>query len=136
MDGLALRAGLRPCRRPAARLTEDQAALTQELYDARTKTVQQIADLFGVSRFTVYGPLNKDTTVPRQPKKRGAACRHSSRSGSRLAPRVGPAAREGCRALVEAEELKELEQFLLDRVMESIPLRACCSTWRRSSWSV
>jgi DNA invertase Pin-like site-specific DNA recombinase len=49
-------------------LTEDQAALAQELYDARVKTVQQIADLFGVPRSTVYGHLSR-ATVPRQPKK-------------------------------------------------------------------
>lgn len=55
-------------RRP--RLTEDQAALAQELYDARVKTVQQIADLFGVPRSTVYGHLNKEATVPRQSKKK------------------------------------------------------------------
>ncbi|MFC4608740.1 hypothetical protein ACFO9E_13045 [Streptomyces maoxianensis] len=38
-------------------------------YDAREKTVQQIADLFGVPRSTVYGHLDKTNTVPRQPKK-------------------------------------------------------------------
>ena len=54
-------------RRP--RLTTEQAALAQELYDARVKTVQQIAGLFGVPRSTVYGHLDKYTTVPRQPKK-------------------------------------------------------------------
>jgi DNA invertase Pin-like site-specific DNA recombinase len=53
-------------RRP--KLTKDQAALAQELYDARDKTVQQIADLFKVPRSTVYGHLNRDT-APRQPKK-------------------------------------------------------------------
>jgi DNA invertase Pin-like site-specific DNA recombinase len=42
-------------RRP--RLSAEQAALAQELYDARDKTVQQIADLFGVPRSTVYGHL-------------------------------------------------------------------------------
>jgi DNA invertase Pin-like site-specific DNA recombinase len=57
-------------RRP--RLTTDQAALAQELYDARVKTVQQIADLFGVPRSTVYGHLDRATTVPRQPKKTSA----------------------------------------------------------------
>jgi DNA invertase Pin-like site-specific DNA recombinase len=69
MDGLAsARArGRVGGRRP--KLTADQAALAQELYDTRDKTVQQIADLFGVPRSTVYGHLNKDTTVPRQPKK-------------------------------------------------------------------
>jgi DNA invertase Pin-like site-specific DNA recombinase len=39
-------------RRP--KLTADQAVLAQQLYDARDKTVQQIADLFGVPRSTVY----------------------------------------------------------------------------------
>ncbi|MFE0654093.1 recombinase family protein [Streptomyces sp. NPDC059534] len=54
-------------RRP--RLTADQAALAQRLYDEREKTVQQIADMFGVPRSTVYGHLDKTKTVPRQPKK-------------------------------------------------------------------
>jgi DNA invertase Pin-like site-specific DNA recombinase len=54
-------------RRP--RLTEDQAALAQRLCDEREKTVQQIADMFGVPRSTVYGHLDKTKTVPRQPKK-------------------------------------------------------------------
>ncbi len=40
------------------RLSKDQAALAQQLYDKREKTVQQIADLLGVSRGTVYGHLN------------------------------------------------------------------------------
>lgn len=53
-------------RRP--RLTEDQAALAQRLYDQREKTVQQIADMFGVPRSTVYGHLDKTKIVPRQPK--------------------------------------------------------------------
>jgi DNA invertase Pin-like site-specific DNA recombinase len=52
------------------KLTEDQAALAQRLYDAREKTVQQIADLFGVARSTVYGHLDRENTVPRQPKKK------------------------------------------------------------------
>jgi len=51
-----------------ARLTPDQAALAQKLYDEREKTVQQIADIFNVPRSTVYGHLNPETTVPRQPK--------------------------------------------------------------------
>jgi len=70
MDGLAsARArGRVGGRRP--RLSEGQAALAQELYDARVKTVQQIADLLGVPRSTVYGHLNKETTVSRQPKKK------------------------------------------------------------------
>ncbi|MGW0880054.1 helix-turn-helix domain-containing protein [Streptomyces sp. NPDC002671] len=54
-------------RRP--KLTEDQAALAQRLYDERRKTVQQIADMFSVPRSTVYGHLDRAKTVPRQPKK-------------------------------------------------------------------
>ncbi|WP_327129515.1 helix-turn-helix domain-containing protein [Streptomyces sp. NBC_01727] len=54
-------------RRP--KLTEDQAALAQRLYDEREKTVQQIADMFSVPRSRVYGHLDKAKTVPRQPKK-------------------------------------------------------------------
>ncbi|MFE7212451.1 recombinase family protein [Streptomyces sp. NPDC057611] len=54
-------------RRP--KLTADQAELAQRLYDAREKTVQQIADMFNVPRSTVYGHLDKAKTVPRQPKK-------------------------------------------------------------------
>ncbi|MEV4281523.1 recombinase family protein [Actinoplanes xinjiangensis] len=46
-------------RRP--RLSPEQAALVQQLYDAGDKTVQQIADLFGVPRSTVYGYLDRDT---------------------------------------------------------------------------
>jgi DNA invertase Pin-like site-specific DNA recombinase len=53
-------------RRP--KLTEDQAALAQQLCDARDKTLQQTADLFGVPCSTVYGYLSRETTVPRQPK--------------------------------------------------------------------
>jgi DNA invertase Pin-like site-specific DNA recombinase len=57
-------------RRP--KLTKDQAALAQRLYDERGKTVQQIADMFSVPRSTVYGHLDKTKTVPRQPKKTAA----------------------------------------------------------------
>ncbi|SFY43754.1 recombinase family protein [Streptomyces atratus] len=55
------------------KLTPDQAELTQQLYGAREKTVQQIADMLNVPRFTVYGHLDRDKTVPRQPKKTAAA---------------------------------------------------------------
>jgi DNA invertase Pin-like site-specific DNA recombinase len=51
-------------RRP--KLTEHQAALAQRLYDERERTVQQIADMFGVPRSTAT------STRPRpspQPKK-------------------------------------------------------------------
>ncbi|MFD5659933.1 recombinase family protein [Streptomyces hirsutus] len=58
-------------RRP--KLTADQAALAQRLCDEREKTVQQIADMFGVPRSTVYGHLDCETTAPRQQKKTAAA---------------------------------------------------------------
>ncbi len=66
-------------RRP--RLNPEQASLAQQLYDAQEKTVQQIADLFGVPRSTVYGYLNRDTaTVPapagKHLKGRGAGPAH------------------------------------------------------------
>jgi DNA invertase Pin-like site-specific DNA recombinase len=60
-DGLAaarLR-GRKGGRRP--RLNAEQAILAQQLYDAGERTVQQIADLFGVPRTTVYGHLNAAT---------------------------------------------------------------------------
>jgi DNA invertase Pin-like site-specific DNA recombinase len=53
-------------RRP--RLTPEQAALAQQLYDAREKSVQAIADLFGVPRSTVYGHLTRTTTTPVEPR--------------------------------------------------------------------
>jgi hypothetical protein len=43
------------------KLTPEQAALAQQLYDAKEKTVQQIGDLFGVPRSTVYGYLTSST---------------------------------------------------------------------------
>ncbi|MGW1917729.1 recombinase family protein [Streptomyces sp. NPDC002076] len=49
-------------RRP--KLTADQAALAQQLYDAREMTVQQIADLFSVPRSTVYGYLDRGAAAP------------------------------------------------------------------------
>lgn len=66
MDGLAAaRArGRVGGRRP--KLTADQSALAQELYDKREKTVQEIADLFGVPRTTVYGHLNRSTNNARK----------------------------------------------------------------------
>lgn len=44
-------------RRP--RLNPDQAKIAQQLYDAREMTVQQIADMFGVPRTTMYGHLDR-----------------------------------------------------------------------------
>ncbi len=46
--------------------------LAQQLYDARDKSVQEIANLFGVPRSTVYGHLDRQKTVPRQPKRAAA----------------------------------------------------------------
>ncbi len=45
-------------RRP--KLSPDQIAVAQNLYDAGEKTVQQIADILKVPRTTVYGHLNKN----------------------------------------------------------------------------
>ncbi|MGW1553697.1 helix-turn-helix domain-containing protein [Streptomyces sp. NPDC002346] len=62
--------------------TEDQAALAQRLYDEREKTVQQIADMFGVPRSTVYGHLDKTKTVPaspRRPRSRSPDCYFAAR---------------------------------------------------------
>jgi len=46
------------------RLTPEQAALAQQLYDARDKTVAQIAALFSVPRSTVYGHLTVNPVDP------------------------------------------------------------------------
>lgn len=59
------RAGGRP-----PRLTSGQAALAQQLYDARDKTVQQIADIFRVPRSTVYGYLGGKTTARQRHRSR------------------------------------------------------------------
>ena len=58
-DGLiAARArGRRGGRRP--RLTAPQSEVAQQLYDGGKHTVQQIADMFGVPRSTVYGHLDR-----------------------------------------------------------------------------
>ncbi|MEU6409125.1 helix-turn-helix domain-containing protein [Microbispora sp. NPDC046933] len=77
MDGLAsARARARARGRVGGRrpkLTADQAALAQELYDTRDKTVQQIADLFGVPRSTVYGHLKGRPPEPSGPGGRTSA---------------------------------------------------------------
>ncbi|WP_231911213.1 MULTISPECIES: recombinase family protein [Streptomyces] len=76
-------------RRP--KLTSDQAALAQRFYDEREKTVQQIADMFGVPRSTVYGHLDKIKTVPCKPdpadiqlvQHAATIARHKTRSDHR-----------------------------------------------------
>lgn len=64
-DGLAAaRArGRKGGRRP--KLSTEQAALAQELYDSGERTVQQIADLFQVPRTTIYGHLEPGSTAKR-----------------------------------------------------------------------
>ncbi|MFC8048112.1 recombinase family protein [Nocardia sp. NPDC057353] len=58
-DGLAAaRARGRRGGRPP-KLSADQAALAQRLYDEGAHTVQQIADIVGAGRTTVYGHLTK-----------------------------------------------------------------------------
>lgn len=37
--------------------------MAQRPYDAREKTVQEIADLFGIPRTTVYNHFKRDTTA-------------------------------------------------------------------------
>ena len=60
-DGLAAaRARGRTGGRPS-KLSGDQIALAQQLYDAGEKTVEQIAAMLNVPRTTVYGHLNKRT---------------------------------------------------------------------------
>ena len=80
-DGLAAarargRAGGRP-----PRLTAEQVALAQELYDAGERTVQQIADLLGVPRTTVYGHLGQASKGKRLTAQRAPAHSASSSPG-------------------------------------------------------
>ena len=74
-DGLAAaRARGRRGGRPP-KLSPDQAALAQRLYDAGEHTVAQIAAMLGVPRSTIYGHLNKATvgTPPHAHKTVAAA---------------------------------------------------------------
>jgi len=52
-------------------LTPDQAELAQQLYDARTKTVAQIAAMLGVPRTTLYGHLKTGSRTTPQPASTG-----------------------------------------------------------------
>lgn len=61
MDGLAAARARGRVGGRKPKLTPQQAELAQRLYDERERTVQQIADLFGVRRSTVYGYLNRAT---------------------------------------------------------------------------
>lgn len=47
--------------RARGKLTPQQATLAQQLYDTGEHTVQEIADIFGVPRTTVYGHLDQST---------------------------------------------------------------------------
>jgi len=71
-DGLAAaRARGRRGGRPP-KLTPDQVALAQRLYDAGEHTVAHIADMLGIPRSTIYGHLNK-TTIGTRPHARKTA---------------------------------------------------------------
>ncbi|WP_425329457.1 helix-turn-helix domain-containing protein [Streptomyces inhibens] len=65
-------------RRP--KLTADQASLAQRLYDEREKTVQQIADMSGVPRSTVYGHLDKTDKADQQGTGGDRQC-HTAHAG-------------------------------------------------------
>ncbi|MFC0421582.1 helix-turn-helix domain-containing protein (plasmid) [Glutamicibacter bergerei] len=52
------------------KLTSDQAAHAQQLYDAGKHTVQRIADPLQVPRSTIYGHLNKES-IGRHPTGKG-----------------------------------------------------------------
>jgi len=82
-DGLAAaRARGRRGGRPP-KLTPDQVALAQRLYDAGEHTVAQIAGMLGVPRSTVYGHLNKATVGTRpHAQKTVAAAAPSARAPS------------------------------------------------------
>jgi len=74
------------------KLTPEQAALAQQLYNARDKTVAQIAALFGAPRSTVYGHLTKTAgPAPAPGTVPAAAPRHTSRATSptATAPKQG-----------------------------------------------
>ena len=73
VDGLAAARARGRVGGRRTRLSPRQADLAKQLYDARDWTVQQIADLFGVPRSTVYGHLT--TSKPRQSQSTIAALR-------------------------------------------------------------
>jgi DNA invertase Pin-like site-specific DNA recombinase len=68
-------------RRP--RLTAEQVAFAQRLYDAGEHTVQQIADLFGVPRTTAYGHLD-DASKGKRPAGHRKPKRPADASGGRV----------------------------------------------------
>jgi len=96
-DGLAAaRARGRRGGRPA-KLSPDQVALAQRLYDAGEHTVAQIAGMFTVPRSTVYGHLDKATVGARPraqktvaPPPLGAPRRRPERPGRARAVGITP----------------------------------------------
>ncbi len=93
-DGLAAaRARGRRGGRPA-KLSPDQVALAQRLYDAGEHTVAQIAGMFTVPRSTVYGHLDK-ATVGARPRAQKTVVSPSSSGASPSAPRASRAC-PGC----------------------------------------
>jgi len=54
------------------KLDAEQVPLAQQLYDAGERTVQQIADIFGVPRTTVYGHLDAASKGKRPPARRSS----------------------------------------------------------------
>ena len=83
-------------RRP--KLTADQAALAQQLYDEGKKTVAQIAAIFKVPRSTVYGHLDKKTV--------GARPRGRPPAGHTAPPAAKSGWRSGRRPAAGAEVAK------------------------------
>jgi len=89
-DGLAAaRARGRRGGRPA-KLSPDQVALAQRLYDAGEHTVAQIAGMFTVPRSTVYGHLDK-ATVGARPRAQKTVATSSPPGSPTSAPRMSRA---------------------------------------------
>ncbi len=89
-DGLAAaRARGRRGGRPA-KLSPDQVALAQRLYDAGEHTVAQIAAMFTVPRSTVYGHLDK-ATVGARPRAQKTVPTSSPSGAFPSAPRMSRA---------------------------------------------
>ncbi|MFC8529245.1 recombinase family protein [Nocardia sp. NPDC057227] len=111
-DGLAAaRARGRRGGRPP-KLSADQAALAQRLYDEGNHTVQQIADIVGAGRTTVYGHLTKNTggTRPRAGAKPGSTASPDSvrGAGPRIAVEAAAAPPEPIAAAPAAEVVQEV----------------------------
>lgn len=96
-DGLAAaRArGRNGGRRP--KLTPDQVRTAQRLYDEGEHTVQEIADILGVKRGTLYGHLDK-TTVGTRPRATKTAPAAAARNNGTKSSAKDPAPRSGGRS--------------------------------------